>query len=180
MGMTPRYKTWFIAVFLVPVAIYLFYFFQGTRGAGTAGQAEQIPQSYLEAGTPANINGGTFQAGTENYKIAFYDTLTAGNNSMVPDPGLVFASVPVLTPAAPEGGQANRQWTLIDDSRQSYRPLSTDTERLSNLKRLGNQDLLPSTKPDYLLFKVKSGVQALYLKLSTDQTTVYWRLPGSP
>jgi hypothetical protein len=162
------------------VAIYLFYFYQGAREAGTAGQAEQIPLSYLDAGAPANINGGIYQAGTENYKIAFYDTLTAGNNSMVPDPGLIFASVPVLTPAAPEDRQPNRQWILIDDSGRSYMPLSTDTGRLSNLKRLGDQELPPATKPDYLLFKVKSGARALYLKLSMDQTTLYWRLPGSP
>lgn len=178
MSAAGRYKTWFIAIFLVPLAIYLFYFYLGSREAGKAG-VEQLPQSYLEAGASTKINGGTYRVGSSGSKIAYYDTLKAGNNNIMPEPGFVFAVIPVLVPTPEEGGQPNRAWTLLDDNGRVYKPLTTDTGRLTNLKRLENQDLLPSTEPEYLIFKVKTGIQTFYLKLFTDPNTLYWRLPGS-
>lgn len=179
MSAAGKRKTWLIVIFLVPLAIYLFYFYLGSREAGKAGETEQLPQSYLEAGTSTKINEGTYRVGSPGSKIAYYDTLKAGNNNIMPEPGFIFAVIPVLTPSPGEGGQPNRVWTLIDETGRGYKPLTTDTGRLSNLKRLENQDILPSTEPEYLIFKVRTGIQTFYLKLFTDQNTFYWRLPGS-
>lgn len=175
-----RYKTWFIAIFLVPAAIFIFYFYIGSREAKEAGQIEQVPQTYLEAGASAKIDGGTYRVGADGYNIAYHDTLKAGNNNIMPEPGFIFAVVPVLVPSPGNGGQPNRSWILIDDSGRIYKPLSTDTGRLSNLKRLEERDILPSTQPDYLIFKVKAGIPTFYLKLFAGQNVLYWRLPGSP
>lgn len=178
MSTAGRYKTWIIALFLIPIGIYLFYFILGSREAREAGQTGQVPQTYLEAGTPAKIDGGTYRAGSAGYKIAFYDNLKAGNNTMMPEPGFIFAVVPVLQPSPGEGGQPARSWVLIEDSGRVYRPLSTSTDRLSNLKRMEDREILPSTAPDYLVFKVSIDARTFYLKLSSGQTTLYWRLPG--
>lgn len=179
MSTARRYKTWFIAIFLIPAAIYLFYFYLGSREAKEAGQIEQLPQTYLEPGASAKVDGGTYRAGTAGYTIAYHDTLKAGNNNIMPDPGFIFAVVPILAPSPGEGGQPGRGWTLIDGAGRSYKPLSTDTGRFSNLKRLEDRDILPSTQPEYLVFKVRTGIQTVYLKLSTGQNVLYWRLSGS-
>ena len=177
MSAAERYKIWIIALFIVPLAIYLFYFAMGAREAGKTGHVEQLPGTYLEAGAPAEINGGTYRAGAPGYEITFYDTLQAGHNTIMPEPGLVFAVVPVLLPS-PGDGQSTRQWALIDDSGRVYKPLSTSAEHLSNLQRLPEWEIMPGTAPDYLVFKVRAGGQTFHLKLSTDGTTLYWRLAG--
>ena len=172
-------KTMLLALFVIPAAIFLFYFFLGSREAQKAGQAEQIPQTYLQAGASAEVNGGTYRAGTGGYEIAFYSIFKAGNNQIMPEPGFIFAAVPILVPSSAEGPQPDRDWTLLDDTGQVFKPLTTDPERLSNLRRLTEQDLLPSTRPDYLIFKVKTEGQVFYLKLQTADRTLFWRLTGS-
>lgn len=176
LSLAGKQRTWLIAVLVIPAAIYLFYFYTGAREGREAGRAEQIPETYLMAGAPARLDGGTYRAGTDGWGLAYYNTLKAGGNKIMPEPGLVFAVVPVLVPAAGEDGQGSRTWSLIDDSGRGYRPISTDTGRLSNIKRLEERDMLPDTAPEYLLFKVKEGTPAFYLKLSTDRQSLYWRL----
>gem|GEM_PF-2681121 len=179
MSVAGRYRIWIMAIFIVPMAIYLFYFALGVRESGETGRIEQLSGTYLEAGVPAEIDGGTYRAGAPGYEIAFYDTLQAGHNTIMSDPGLIFAVIPVLLPF-PGGGQPALQWALIDDSGRVYKPISTSAARLSNLRRLPEREILPGTAPDYLVFKARTGGQTFYLKLSTNGTILYWRLavPG--
>lgn len=174
MSLAGRNRNLIIAILVVPALIYVYFFYQGTKSERDTVNPEQVPQSFLEAGTHFNINGGTYRAGVKGHGLTHYDMLKSGNNSIMPEPGLVFAVVTVLTPG--EAGSTGRTWTLIDDTGRNYRPLTTDPERLTNLARLDDKDILPSTRPEYLVFKVKEGPHVYYLKLNTSQQSVYWRL----
>lgn len=175
MSLAGRNRNLIIAILAVPALIYIYFFYQGARSERDTVNPEQVPQSFLETGTPFNINDATYRAGAKGHGLTHYNMLKSGNNSIMPEPGLVFAVVTVLTPSG-DVGSTGRTWTLIDDTGRIYRPLTTDPGRLTNLTRLDEKDILPSTRPEYLVFKVREGPHVYYLKLNTSQQSVYWRL----
>lgn len=165
----------------IPLAIYLFYFTLGYRGSRQAPQGEPPPERYFTAGSPAKTPIGTVHAGVSDYEVHFYEHLKIGGNTIVADPGLVFASIPVLTTQGTEINPENGTiWVLLDENGNAYSPLSVDPARLSNLNKVGDQEVPSGAAVHYLFFKVRSGAITYYLKLTTDYGAVYWLLHGDP
>lgn len=164
----------------VPLVIYLFYFTLGNRGSRQSPPGEPPPANYLTAGSPAETAIGTIRAGVSGYELYFYDHLKIGGNTIVADPGLIFASIPVLMPEgvniSPKGGV---RWVLLDEYGDAYSPLTVDPARLSNIKEVGSQDVPAGAVVHYLFFKVRARTGTYYLKLSTDDGAKYWLLHGN-
>lgn len=122
---------------------------------------------------------GAVRAGVPDYEIHFYDHLKIGGNTIVADPGLVFASIPLLIA---EGGEidlrSGARWVLLDEQRNAYSPLSVDPARLSNINKVDDQEVPAGAAAHYLFFKVRAGAATYYLKLTTDEGSVYWLLHG--
>ena len=140
---------------------------------------EPPPERFLPAGVPAETARGTYRAGLPGYAITFYEQLKSGANTINPDPGLIFASVPVLAPEA-EGAvtpPAGR-WILLDPAGNAYPPLATDPTRFSNVQRPGGEYIPAGTAAQVLLFKVREGAGTFYLKLRTEDGIFYWQLFG--
>lgn len=174
-------KTWLILFIAVPLAIYLFYFTLGYRGSRQAPQGEPPPERYLTAGSPAKTSIGTVRAGVSDYEVHFYDHLKIGGNTIVADPGLIFASIPVLITERSEINPiSGATWVLLDEAGNAYSRLPVDPDRLSNIYKVGGQEVPAGAAVNYLLFKVRAGAAAYYLKLITDEGPVYWLLHGNP
>ena len=164
----------------VPLAIYLFYFATGYRSSRQAPPNEPPPEVSLPAGAPAETAHGVYRAGLPGYEITLYDYLKSSSNTIHPDPGPIFASVPVLAPeGGGDGAKSPARWVLLDPSGNAYPPLPTDPNRFSNLKIPGGEDIPAGTAAQTLLFKVREVTGTFYLKLQTEEGVYYWRLSAA-